>query len=188
MKSKFSIRNKAFIALVLVPVLALVVVIIAAIGLRTKPTDNPTIQKTETDKIEVTAEDLEEYRRNIGNSMDVKKSALIIFNSAEECQAFINDYGNNENVLTLVKGILPQMQEKDGKQYFNVVGNAVFEPLFDSLQDGEYMKKPVGYGGAYCYFKRLENYSITENDEDLKEFIKREKTMEKGGEVNEKTD
>lgn len=132
-------------------------------------------------EISVTAEDLQEYRQNIGNSMDIKKSILLIFNTQEECQNFINEHGNADDPLSAGAGIAPQME--DG--YYNVVGNTIFETVFDGLQDGEYAKEPIEFGGAFCYFKRLENYSVTNNDEDLTEFIKQEKSMEKGGEINE---
>ena len=135
----------------------------------------------EKESISVTAEDLQEYRKNIGNSMDIKKSILLIFNTYEECQDFINEHGDADNPLSAGIGIAPQME--DG--YYNVVGNTIFEAVFDSLQDGEYAKEPIDFGGAFCYFKRLENYSVTNDDEDLKEFIKQEKSMEKGGEINE---
>lgn len=137
-----------------------------------------------TDEAAVTEEELVQYRQNIGNSMDVKKSILIFFNTQEECQSFIDEHGGDTDPLSAGMGITPQM--KDG--YFNVVGNAVFEPLFDNMQDGECAKEPIGFGGAFCYFKRLENYSVTNKDEDLREFIKQEKTMKKGGEIDEKTD
>lgn len=132
-------------------------------------------------EISVTAEDLQEYRQNIGNSMDIKRSILLIFNTQEECQGFINEHGNAENPLSAGVGIAPQME--DG--YYNVVGNTIFETIFDSLKDGEYAKEPIEFGRAFCYFKRLENYSIVNSDEDLKEFIRQEKSMEKGGEINE---
>ena len=136
---------------------------------------------TEAESISITDEDLQEYRKNIGNSMDIKKSILLIFNTHEECQDFINEHGNADNPLSAGIGIVPQME--DG--YYNVVGNSIFEAAFDNLQDGEYSKEPIEFGGAFCYFKRLENYSVVNNDEDLKEFIKQEKSMERGGEINE---
>jgi hypothetical protein len=139
---------------------------------------------TENSGIEITAEEMQAYRENIGNGMDVKKSLLVIFNSAEECQTFIDGHGAADNILSLGKGIIPEMQGEDGVQYFNCVGNAVFEPLFDAMRDMEYLKHPVEFGGAYCYFKRLERKSITDNDNDLKEFIRREKEIQKrGGEI-----
>jgi hypothetical protein len=113
--------------------------------------------------------------------MDVKKSIVLIFNTQEECQNFISKHGNDENPLSAGLGIAPQMQ--DG--YYNVVGNSIFETIFDSLEDGEYAKEPIEFGGAFCYFKRLENYSVVNNDEDLTEFIKQEKSMERGDEFDE---
>lgn len=133
------------------------------------------------ESISVTTEDLQEYRQNIGSNMDVKKSIVLIFNTHEECQKFIGEHGNNENPFSAGLGIAPQME--DG--YYNVVGNSIFEAIFDSLHDGEFAKEPIEFGGAFCYFKRLENYSVVNNDEDLTEFIKQEKSMERGGEFNE---
>lgn len=143
---------------------------------------NPENPPQDNADITVTAQDLQQYRQNIGDSMDVKKSILIIFNTPEECQSFLEGHGGDADPLAAGKGMTPLME--DG--YFNCVGNAVFEPLFDTMQDGEYRKEPVPFGGAYCYFKRLENYSVADSDEDLTEFIRKEKTMEKGGELDEK--
>lgn len=135
----------------------------------------------EKESISVTAEDLQEYRKNIGSSMDIKKSILLIFNTYEECQNFIGEHGDDDNPLSVGVGIAPQME--DG--YYNVVGNSIFESVFDSLKDGEYAKEPIEFGGAFCYFKRLENYSVVNDDKDLTEFIRQEKNMERGGEINE---
>ena len=136
---------------------------------------------SEVESISVTAEDLQEYRQNIGNSMDIKKSILLIFNTREECQNFISEHGDADDPLSAGAGIAPQME--DG--YYNVVGNTIFETVFDGLQNGEYAKEPIEFGGVFCYFKRLENYSVVNNDEDLTEFIRQEKSMERGGEINE---
>ena len=164
----------------IIAILAAVIVIalLFAVMYFNNPDEN---NLSEKESISVTAEDLQEYRKNIGNSMDIKKSIVLIFNTQEECQDFINEHGDADNPLSAGVGIAPQME--DG--YYNVVGNSIFETVFDNLQDGEYAKEPIEFGGAFCYFKRLENYSVTHNDEDLKEFIKQEKSMEKGGEINE---
>jgi hypothetical protein len=164
----------------IIAILAAVIVIalIFAVMYFNNPEENDFSEK---EIISVTAEDLQEYRNNIGNSMDIKKSILLIFNTQEECQNFINEHGDADNPLSAGVGIAPQME--DG--YYNVVGNSVFETIFDSLQDGEYAKETIEFGGAFCYFKRLENYSVTNNDEDLTEFIRQEKSMERGGEINE---
>ena len=155
---------------------------IIGIALLGKKPVNQSAPKAKND-IQVTAQDLTEYRKNIGNSMDVKKGILIIFNTKDECQRFIDEHGEDKNVLSLGKGITPQMQGENGERYYNVIGNTVFEPLFDAMQDGQYQKAPVEFGGTYCYFKRLNKYSVTEKDEDLKEFIKKDKSMQKGGEI-----
>ena len=136
---------------------------------------------TQSLNIEITADDLQTYKENIGDDMDIKKSALIIFDSVDTCQSFIDEYGANDDILSLGKGIIPEMQG-DGDGYFNVVGNTVFERLFDMMEDGEFLVEPVEFGGMYCYFKRLERVSITDNDEAFTEFIKRDKAMrQKGG-------
>lgn len=172
--------------LIIIGVCITIALVIAVISLsfQKNKTNVSEIQKNailEADNIEVTSEDLQEYRKNIGDSMDIKKSILLIFNTYEECQSFINNYGDADNPLSVGVGIAPQMDD----DYYNVVGNSIFETIFDGLQDGEYKKEPIEFGGAFCYFKRLENYSVTDNDEDLKEFIKQEKSMERGGEINE---
>ena len=71
--------------------------------------------------------------------------------------------------------------------YYNVVGNTIFETVFDNLQDGEYAKEPIEFGGAFCYFKRLENYSVVNNDEDLTEFIRQEKIWKEAVKSMKKT-
>ncbi len=168
------LKITAFILLAVILAGAVLCVAIFSKDVEKSPQDN-------TDII-ITEEDLQQYRKNIGDSMDVKKSILIIFNTQEECQSFIESHGDDTDPLAAGEGITPLME--DG--YFNCVGNVVFEPLFDTMLDGAHLKEPVLYGGAYCYFKRLQNYSVVNSDEDLKEFIRKEKTMEKGGELNEK--
>jgi len=171
--------KNARIIVVSVCVIALAI-IIGIIALNQKPIGE--ISKKSNKNIEVTADELQEYKNKLGNDLDVKKAIMIIFNTKEECQAFIKENGSNDNVLTLGRGILPQMQEQNGEKFYNVVGNGVFEPIFDTLQDGEHLKEPIEFGGMYCYFKKLKAYKITENDEDLKAFIRNEKSMQKVGE------
>lgn len=169
--------------MVLLLTVAVLIVVGVCILFFNKPNKNNIVDSLPNDEaISITDDDLQQYRQNIGDSMDIKKSILIIFNTQEECRAFINEHGSDTDPLSAGVGIIPQM--KDG--YYNVVGNTVFETIFDNLQDGEYTKKPINFGGAFCFFKRLENYSVTDNDKDLREFIKKEKSMKKGGEINEK--
>ena len=133
---------------------AVICAVIFGRNAETHPQDNSNITVTEVD--------LQQYRQNIGDSMDVKKSILIIFNTQEECENFIETHGGEADPLAAGEGITPLLE--DG--YFNCVGNAVFEPLFDTIQDGAHLKDPVLYGGAYCYFKRRENYSVVNSDDD----------------------
>ena len=172
-------NNKARIIVVSVCVIILAV-ILGGIILNQKPIDE--LSKKPVKKIEVTADEMASYKQKIGSNMDIKKGIVIIFNTADECQTFIDQNGSKDKVLELGKGIIPQMQEQNGEKYFNVVGNAVFEPIYDVLKDGEFSKVPVEFGGMYCYFKKLTTYKITENEKDLKAFIRNEKSMKKVGE------
>ncbi len=159
-------------------VIAVIIAIMSILFFSKFNADNPSSNEV----ISITDKELQQYRQNIGDNMDIKKTILIIFNTSEECQAFIDEHGNNNDPISVAGvGITPQMQEG----YYNVVGNSMFETVFDSLQDGEYVKEPIEFGGAFCYFKRLENYSVVNSDEDLKEFIMQEKSMERGGEIDE---
>ena len=127
---------------------------------------------------------------NIYEQMQNTKSFIISFTSSpgvlQELRCFlkfIDENGTDDNILSLGKGIIPQMVEGDDEKYYNVVGNSVFEPIFDEMKDGEYKMVPTEFGGAWCYFKRLSKYSVVNNDEDLKNFIMQEKSMQKGGEI-----
>lgn len=172
-------KNKARIIVVCLCTIILAV-IIGGIFLNQKPKDE--LSKKPVKKIEVTADEMADYKQKIGSNMDIKKAIVIFFNTKDECQTFIEQNGSKDNVLSMGKGIIPQMQEQNGEKYYNVVGNAVFEPIFETLKDGEFSKEPVEFGGMYCYFKKLNTYRITENDEDLKAFIRNEKSMKKVGE------
>ena len=176
--TKLSTKNSKILGIVAYCIVLAVIILLVIFQVQRVDVSN--FSNTDTN---VTDEELAEYRKNIGNSMDVKKSVLIIFNTVEECKTFIEEYGPKEDLLSLGKGIVPQLQGENGEQYYNVVGNTTFEQLFDSMKDGEYLKTPVEFGGAYCYFKRLENYSILNNDKDLKAFIASEKSIEKGGKI-----
>jgi len=172
-------KNKTSIIVVAVCVIILSV-IFGGIILNQKPIDE--LSKKPVKKIEVTANEMADYKQKIGSNMDIKKAIVIIFNTKEECQTFIDQNGSKDNVLSLGKGIIPQMQEQNGEKYYNIVGNAVFEPIFETMKDGEFLKEPVEFGGMYCYFKKLNTYKITENENDLKAFIRNEKSMQKVGE------
>lgn len=181
---KLKIVNKRRLAVVIAAAVCLIGIaaIIVVVFNTSKPKGKIEADHTLTQakkEIEVTADDLKKYRQMLGSDLDEKRAVVIIFNTKEECDQFISEDGGKENVLTLGKGILPQMQEQNGVKFYNVVGNSVLEHVFDTLKDGEYSKTAVAFGGVWCYIKRLDVYSVTKNDEDLKAFIKTEKAQEK---------
>ena len=116
---------------------------------------------------EVTESEIQKYKDMIGSSMDVKKSVLIMFESADECKTFIENYGSDENPQDCGNGTIPYMP--DG--YYNIVGKPKLEEVFDSLGDGEYTKEPVEYSGMYCYLKRIGIQSVIQDDEEIKKII-----------------
>jgi hypothetical protein len=125
--------------------------------------------------ITVTADEMENYRNMIGNSMDKKKAIFILFNTQDECQEFIDAHGSDSNPHAYGIGTIPLMQNEDNETYYNVVGNENLEMIFDSLKDGEYTKEPFLYSGMYCYLKRFGIDSPISNDKKLIELIKSEK-------------
>lgn len=122
-------------------------------------------------KVEVTEEEMSQYREMIGDSMDIKKAVLILFNDEAECKAFIEEHGNDKEPHMAGKGTVPLMENG----YYNIVGKPVIEEAFDKLKDGEYSKEPVLYSGMYCYLKRIGIESLIDDDKNLKEFIINEK-------------
>ena len=133
-----------------------------------------------TENITVTDKEISDYRDMIGNTMDTKKAVLILFNTVDECQGFIDENGSKDKPETLNLGVLPLMEtDKDGQRFYNVVGNDMLETAFDSLKDGEYAKAPVEFAGVYCYLKRIGIDSPVQSDEEIKELIKTEKAHEK---------
>ena len=133
-----------------------------------------------TENITVSDKEISDYRDMIGNTMDTKKAVLILFNTAEECQSFIDVNGSKDKPETLNLGVLPLMEtDKDGQKYYNVVGNDMLETAFNELKDGEYTKAPVVFAGVYCYLKRIGIDSPMQSDEEIKELIKSEKAHEK---------
>ena len=132
-----------------------------------------------TENITVTDKEISDYRDMIGNTMDTKKAVLILFNTADECQSFIDENGSKDKPETLNLGVLPLMEtDNDGQKYYNVVGNDMLETAFDSLKDGEYTKAPVEFAGVYCYLKRIGIDSPMQSSEEIKELIKSEKAHE----------
>lgn len=122
--------------------------------------------------IQVTDEEMQQYRDKIGSDMDIKNAVLILFETEEECRNFINTHGADENPLAAGAGIVPLMDE-DG--YYNIVGKERLENVFDSLSDGEYSKEPIAYSNLFCYLKRIGIDSPTKNNDELKKIIQNDK-------------
>jgi len=132
-----------------------------------------------TKDISVTKEEIENYRKMLGTSMDVKKSLFVLFNTFDECKAFIEKAGSVKKLSDITNGTLPMMdKDENGIEYFNVVGNEALETVFDSLKDSEYTKEPFEFSGMYCYMKRLKVDSPVSSDEKIIELIKSEKAQE----------
>lgn len=124
-------------------------------------------------KIEVTEEEMSQYREMIGDSMDVKKAVFILFADEAECKAFIEEHGADKEPQMAGKGTIPLMENG----YYNIVGKPVVEEAFDNLKDGEYTKEPVVYSGMYCYLKRIGIESPLDDDNKVKELILNDKKM-----------
>lgn len=118
-------------------------------------------------KIEVTEEEISQFREMIGDSMDIKKAIFILFEDETECKAFIEEHGNDKEPHMAGKGTVPLMENG----YYNIVGKPVVEEAFDNLKDGEYTKEPFEYSGMYCYLKRIGIDSPLEDDNKVKELI-----------------
>lgn len=132
-----------------------------------------------TENITVTDKEISDYRDMIGNTMDTKKAVLILFNTADECQSFIDENGSKDKPETLNMGVLPLMEtDSDGQKFYNVVGNDMLENVFNELKDGEYTKTPIEFAGVHCYLKRVGIDSPMKSDEQIKELIKSEKAHE----------
>ncbi|MBS7297678.1 MAG: hypothetical protein KIG65_01195 [Eubacteriales bacterium] len=169
MKNKISKKEKLVIGITAGTLVALAVSIL-------------TIKLTTgTDKytnIEVSESEIQQYKEIIGNSMDVKKSILILFDSYDECMEFIEEHGLKENPHEQGKGTIPYMP--DG--FYNIVGKSKLEEFFDAAIDGEYTKEPIEYSGMYCYLKRLGVNSIIEDEEELKKLIMEDKKQSRQNE------
>ena len=124
--------------------------------------------------IDVSEEEMIEYRDRIGTDMDIKRAWIILFEDEKSCRTFIENHGDDENPLGVGEGIIPYMEEG----YYNIVGKKSLEDAYDKLSDGEYSKEPVIYSNMYCYLKRLETYSPMDDENTLKNFIKQEKYQE----------
>lgn len=124
-------------------------------------------------KVEVTEEDIAQYREMIGDSMDIKKAIFILFEDEAECKNFISEHGVDKEPHMVGKGIVPLMENG----YYNIVGKPIVEEAFDKLKDGEYTKEPIVYSGMYCYLKRIGIESPLEDDNKVKEMILNDKKV-----------
>ena len=121
----------------------------------------------------VSKEEIEEYRNLISDSMDIKKSILVLFETKEEADDFIQKHGNDEHPENTGLGATPYMPEG----YYNLVGKTVLETEFDTMSDGEYSKEAIEYDGMFCYLKRLGIKKLS--DSEISEMIKNEKDLAK---------
>ncbi len=128
-------------------------------------------QKLSDKGIEVTQEEMKQYRQMVGDGMDEKRAVFIIFNTQEECTAFISKHGNDQYPENAGLGVCPTLQ--DG--YYNICGKVALENIYDTLKDGEFSREPVEFAGKYCYLKRIETYSPLEDEDKLKELIRNDK-------------
>lgn len=114
---------------------------------------------------EVTQEEIKEYRNLISDSMDIKMSVFILFETREEAENFIKNHGSDEHPENCGMGAVAYMP--DG--YYNLVGKTILEDAFDTMSDGEYSKEAIEYDGMFCYLKRLGIKKLS--DEEIKDMI-----------------
>lgn len=166
------IRKKGW-ALIAGGAVVLTVTALVACSLSKKDKEGELVYK-EPSEIEVTSEEMALYRERIGTDMDIKKAILIMFETEEECTAFISEHGKDEDPLAAGKGIVPLMESG----YYNIVGKSGIEEAFDALADGEYSQTPIQYSNLFCYLKRIGVDSVVNNDKELKELIQNERYQE----------
>lgn len=154
--------------------LLLVVALIVTICLVCNRPSEGEIKLESIKDIEITAEDMRQYRERIGRDMDIKKAYLILFEDEASCRSFIETHGADQNPTAAGIGIIPMMENG----YYNIVGKHSIEEAFDSLADGEYSKEPIIYSNMYCYLKRIGIESPVNDDEALKELIQNERYQE----------
>ena len=154
--------------------LLLVVALIVTICLVCNRPSKGEIKLESIKDIEITAEDMRQYRERIGRDMDIKKAYLILFEDEASCRSFIETHGADQNPTAAGIGIIPMMENG----YYNIVGKHTIEEAFDALADGEYSKEPVVYSNMYCYLKRIGIESPVNDDEALKELIQNERYQE----------
>lgn len=157
--------------------IAAVVILVVAIIITLCIICNPKMDEIAPDdikNIEVTENEMAEYRDRIGTDMDIKRAWIILFEDEASCRNFIENHGDDENPLGVGEGIIPYMEEG----YYNIVGKKSLEDAYDKLNNGEYSKEPVLYSNMFCYLKRLETYSPMDDEKALKKLIKQEKYQE----------
>lgn len=160
--------------LMIVGALLLVVALVVTICLICNSPEEGEIKLESIKDIEITVDDMREYRERIGRDMDIKKSYLILFEDEGSCRSFIESHGADQNPTAAGIGIIPMMENG----YYNIVGKQTLEDAFDLLADGEYSKEPIIYSNMFCYLKRIGIDSPVNDDEALKELIRNERYQE----------
>lgn len=173
-----SMNRKKLVLSIAVIILVAVIVVLCCVSKKENPESQ--IVYVGTDSIEVTAEEMEEYRNRITDDMSIKKAVLILFEDEASCSDFILNHGADAHPEDVGEGIVPLMENG----YYNITGNQVLEEVFDKLENGDYSKQPILYSNMFCYLKRLEDYSIKNDDNALKKLIQNDKyqQMRKEGE------
>ncbi len=155
--------------LLVIAVVAVVLITLATVCVITK------FRMSDAENVQVTQEEMTSYREMIGDGMVEKRAVFILFNTAEECQSFIDSKGGVEHPEAEGQGVVPLMDN----DYHNIVGKTALEEAFDTLKDGDYSKSPVEYAGKFCYLKRISSVNPIDDDESLKEIIIEDKNAEK---------
>ena len=131
------------------------------------------VSKSRNITADISDAEIADYRALIGNSMDVKKSIFILFDTKEEADLFIQEHGADEHPENSGLGAVPYMP--DG--YYNLVGKTILEDAYDNMKDGEYCDEALEYDGMFCYLKRLGVKTLS--DEEIKEMIKSEEELKR---------
>lgn len=153
------------------------VVLAAVLTAANKGTTATEVRDTKPDgSIKVTDGEKAWYKEMIGNDMNIKKAVLILFDTDMECREFITKYGDAEKPQDSGLGMVPYMENG----YYNIVGKAELEAVFDSLPDGGYSKEPVAFSGMFCYLKRISEEKPLEDSKTLEDIIRRDKSQKDG--------
>lgn len=179
MVNKLKTVNKKKLALSVISLLVVLTIVILCCITKKKTSDGEIIYDGPA-SIEVSSKELEEYRGRITDDMSIKKAVLILFEDEASCSDFILNHGADAHPEDAGEGIVPLMENG----YYNITGNQVLEEVFDKLENGDYSKQPILYSNMFCYLKRLEEYSIKNDDNALKKMIQNDKyqQMRKEGE------